>query len=474
LLKLISIMLAAHRDQENLAHSHQVPTKQHPKTPGARYPKTPSRFGQNDENAPAAFAGKNTIAGGARTGGHDKIMVKTNGNRQAMVTPLGKLEECLVFLHVANFEFFSVDNRARAPLGNKTTNAKAKGVQTGGVKDIVKQIEKSQSKAPNTERPKPKQFNAPPQLIEVQKDRIEPTEENEPEYAPPRPVDLPYESDLVPKGGLTFEGLKHENMFQGFYEHFYDPVDQNGVSRTERRFKSEMRSVMDKALERNERDLEGFDWGIPDATETKPKALQQKTNRPEASEKTTANKAKVRAERNAPASITSRKAASALAIHSDVKKPVALKTPTPTRRPLSSLIHRPGVGRPVKSTPRVDSSGNAMGEVASRTTIGYSKGKSASSMIHKPSQSKTLVRDQGKKPVAQLDEDTAELTITPARARQAASDSNIKSDTQMRPQFVSIFDNAEEEDDLPPMTEPILEGVEEEEEEEEFQLNMDI
>jgi hypothetical protein len=345
-------------------------------------------------------------------------------------------------------------------------------MQTGGVKDIVKQIEKSQSKAPNTQRPKPKQVNAPLQQIEVQKDSIEPTEENEPEYAPPRPVELPYESDLVPRGGLTFEGLKQENMFQGFYEHFYDPVDQNGVSRAERRFKNEMRNVMDKAMERNQRDLEGFDWGIPDVTESKPKVPQQKTNRPEASQKTTANKARARGERNPPASVTSRKAASALAIHSDVKKPVALKTLAPTRGPLSSLINKPGLSRPVKPTPRADSSGNAMGEVASRTTIGYNKGKTASSMVHRPSQSKMLVRDQGKMPAASLDQDSAELTITPARARQAASNSNIRSDTQMRPQFLSIFDSAEEEDDLLPMTGPILEGPEEEEEE--FQLSMDI
>lgn len=59
-------------------HSHQVPTKQNPKTPGARYPKTPSRF--NDENAPAAFA--------AKTGG--KSVAKGAGGRQALMTPMGQ------------------------------------------------------------------------------------------------------------------------------------------------------------------------------------------------------------------------------------------------------------------------------------------------------------------------------------------------------------------------------------------------
>lgn len=81
-------MLASRRDQENRVHSHQVPTKQNPKTPGARYPKTPLKFGQNDENAPTAFAGKSGV-GGAKIGGNEKTTV-SKANRQAMVTPMGE------------------------------------------------------------------------------------------------------------------------------------------------------------------------------------------------------------------------------------------------------------------------------------------------------------------------------------------------------------------------------------------------
>lgn len=82
-------MLAAHRDQENLAHNHQLPAKQQHKTPGARYPKTPSRFPQNDENIPTAFAGKTGLKGTSKFGGNEKTISKGNGIRQALVTPLG-------------------------------------------------------------------------------------------------------------------------------------------------------------------------------------------------------------------------------------------------------------------------------------------------------------------------------------------------------------------------------------------------
>lgn len=81
-------MLAAHRDQENLVHSHQAPAKQQHKTPGARFPKTPSRYPQHDENAPTAFAGKTALGGASKFGG-EKTIMKAPGTRQALVTPMG-------------------------------------------------------------------------------------------------------------------------------------------------------------------------------------------------------------------------------------------------------------------------------------------------------------------------------------------------------------------------------------------------
>lgn len=81
--------MLAHRDQENRVHSHQVPAKQQPKTPGARYPKTPLKHGRNDENAPTVFAAKSGIGGAAKLGGNDKALTKGNGTRQALVTPMG-------------------------------------------------------------------------------------------------------------------------------------------------------------------------------------------------------------------------------------------------------------------------------------------------------------------------------------------------------------------------------------------------
>jgi hypothetical protein len=104
-------MLAAHRDQENLVHSHQVSGKQQPKTPGARYPKTPLKYGQNDENAPTAFAGKNGL-GGTRLGGQDKITM-TKG-KQSMVTPTGNAH--LARQRISSIESNIFRNRSSIPV----------------------------------------------------------------------------------------------------------------------------------------------------------------------------------------------------------------------------------------------------------------------------------------------------------------------------------------------------------------------
>lgn len=82
-------MLAAHRDQENLVRSRQVPTKAQPKTPGARYPQTPSKFGQNDENVQTHLRGKAGVSGAGGRGGIEKLNTKNLLQGGGLVTPMG-------------------------------------------------------------------------------------------------------------------------------------------------------------------------------------------------------------------------------------------------------------------------------------------------------------------------------------------------------------------------------------------------
>ncbi|KAM0558423.1 hypothetical protein ACHAPJ_004613 [Fusarium lateritium] len=441
-------MLAAHRDQENLVHSQQVPTKQQHKTPGSLFPKTPSRF-QHDENAPTAFTGK-TGMGGAKTFLGDKTLNKGNGTRQAMVTPMG--------------------TRSRAPLGNKTTNAKAKNGQLGGVKNIVQDIEQTQLK-PTAQKPKQRPVDLAPLEIRL-KEAQEPIEqqEEEPEYAPPRPKDLPYESDCFPKDMLTLEGLKKDNLLKGYYQHFYNPVDDEGVSRQDREFEETMKKVAVKAEEKNKQETDALAFNIDDLSDneeqTKPsvaKAVVAGPSEPKSKG--------IRAKQ--PSSLASRRAASALSIHSDTssnngKIPTVVRTTKP-RKPLTSLIQgrKPTARSAVPA--KTSHAESATGAAASRTTIGYSRGRSTSSMVQSqrrgagaPAGTQRMV-----KPAETVSSIGSDLTITPARLRQAAQK---QQETKSRPQFMSIFDEDGEDDDLPPLSQPL--HISDDEEEFELKLNL--
>ena len=85
--------MLAHRDQENLVHSHQTAAASkslnqnvkslQPKTPGTRLPKTPFRVPLNDENDPLTF-GKKTIRENGRRNENAKPL------KDAFQTPFGK------------------------------------------------------------------------------------------------------------------------------------------------------------------------------------------------------------------------------------------------------------------------------------------------------------------------------------------------------------------------------------------------
>lgn len=456
-------MLAAHRDQENLVHSHQVPTKQQPKTPGARYPKTPSRFGQNDENAPTAFAGKNGL-GGTRPGGNDGItMTKGLGAQQGFVTPMGEPEQLFIIMTLTDSLF--IEPRTRAPLGAKTTNAKARNGPTGGAKSTITEVEKTQMKQPTAHKQKPKSSLQ----LEIKADQQEePDNDEEPEYAPPRPLDLPYESDLLPRGGLTFEGLKDENLFRGYYQHFINPVDEHGVSRSEKEFDDEMKAVFDKAAKRNEDDLKEIGWDLEHTPDTG-KLLRQKPDSPKVAEAKMARKIRGNDSQRYPSTIRARKAASTLSVHADTqKKPVPrAEPPAPTaRRPLGSLMSRQRTSR--VAPPKVKNVSSTNGaEALSRTTLGYNKGKSASSMVHSRSLSQPTLSGRSTKTPTILDE--SDRTITTVRSRQFQSAAHVQQTDQDRPQFMSIFEQEGDDEDLPPVS-----CLQLSDEEEEFELSIDI
>lgn len=428
-------MLAA-RDQENLAFSHQngAALKQQqgqakrqlqPKTPGARYANTPIKVPLNDENG---AGGAKSILGGRSRGNENTLTTKggKSVNKSNLATPSGP--------------------RSRAPLGDKTTNAKAKGSQAITVKSAARELEKSQGKAPGTIRPKQKQPQAELQKLVVHAEGADSLSEEEIEYCPPKPKDLPYESDVFPDGALKFDALKPENLFKGYYDHYFNPVDENGVSLADRELEERNRKAMEECDRRIQEDIDSIEWGIQEEPETTNKATFVPTRAPLGVKRTAMNRV--------PSTIQAKKAAKALSIDDTTKslqrkaaRPVEVsRIPAKKTTSLPIPSFRRQLGTQSQALPRKTSTEI---EANSRTTIGYNKGRSTASIL---AQGTTKPERPASKTGFTRTNTTlsneSDRTITPARyahtqAVVAAEDQEWKE----RVPFLSIFNPEEDEDD---------------------------
>ncbi|KMU89743.1 hypothetical protein CIHG_07776 [Coccidioides immitis H538.4] len=208
-------MLAA-RDQENLVHSHQTaaaakPLNQNirsfaPKTPGNKVPKTPFRITLNDENNPLTFGGlgKQSVAGPRFQTQKENVIRRTGkdgeGEKGAFATPMGP--------------------RNRAPLGMKTTNAKAfqtpapqlgtnKPARTGKRSSTVRKLKQSA----------PKQGNTQKTSRNVQDEEVPDIE-----YMPPAPQPLPDPPEDIPYD-TSFPQFKGRNFARGWARLYNDEYD---------------------------------------------------------------------------------------------------------------------------------------------------------------------------------------------------------------------------------------------------------
>ncbi|KAI0490727.1 hypothetical protein F4859DRAFT_18291 [Xylaria cf. heliscus] len=429
-------MLAA-RGQENLAASHQhgAAIKQQqgqtsrqlaPKTPGAKYSRTPMKVPLNDEN-------------GARTSKAFK-----GGDKSNFATPMTQ--------------------RARAVLGDKTTNAKAKGLQTVNVKSAVRELEQSQVKLQNTVRPKQRDPHAETQKLQVHAEETDPLSEDEIEYCPPKPKDLPYESDVFPDGVLTFDALKPENRMKGYYQYYFNPIGEDGLSKRDRQLKEETRKAIKEGERKIKEDLDSFEWSI--------KAELESDNNSKVVKKTPTS-SKLPAPRRALSTVRSRNAANVLSMD-DITKSMqrkAAKTsefskPPPKKSSSFSIptlkTSRPGSSQ-LPSAPKKSASEL---EATSRTTIGYNQGRATASLLTRTKTPTNNPRKDMPRPASAsthrgiprsnttLSNDS-DKTITPARYAHKQAEAAADEDHAWRERvpFLSIFNpelgcDDDDDDDL--------------------------
>lgn len=210
--------------------------------------------------------------------------------------------------------------------------------------------------------------------------------EEEPEYCPPKPADIPYESDVFPDGVLSFEMLKEENLFKGYYQHYYNPVDENGVSRADKELAQKTQKALDDGDRRIKEDMESFEWSIQneiDGTkDVKPAAVAV----PSVRRTKDANVPK--ATRRPLGTVASRTAASVLSMEDTTKSlqrrtarvfpaPIPKKKATSFALPVFRSTRPSTTAKPlaVKRAPMSNIEAN------SRSTLGYTKGRAAATVL---------------------------------------------------------------------------------------------
>ncbi|GKZ83612.1 hypothetical protein AnigIFM56816_008707 [Aspergillus niger] len=353
-------MLAV-RDQENLVHSHQTvaaskPLNQgvrhlQPKTPGARVPKTPFKVPlRNDENDPLAF-GKKTVKGGKQK---ENINLTT---KNAFVTP-------------------SADPRQRAPLGMKTTNAKAKGLQTpappGGTVKPERTIKRG-----STQRAKKFAPFVEPSQPEVQ---AKPVEDDVPdiEYMPPKPKDLPDIPDDVTYD-TTFPQFQPKNLARGLESVYGDnEVGPDGLTKRERKFQEDS-AACDRMVEemiRKQVESIGFEETYETVPAEEPPAADATQRRIETRSRTRAANNKTKHTSNI-STVRARDAAAAL---SGTQRSIPRTRPAVSAKPrvTSSLFPSKRSREPTNPSSMRQTAAAA----TSQTTVGYSRGREVSSKLH--------------------------------------------------------------------------------------------
>ncbi|KAK0275698.1 hypothetical protein LTR35_010968 [Friedmanniomyces endolithicus] len=288
-----------------------------PKTPGYKAPKTPFKGPSNDENA--AF-GNGKTGGKAKDGGLFGQGKGGKVDQSAFVTPAGP--------------------RTRAPLGNKTTNAKATLLQTPAGTTTKPS---SQPTSPRFRRGKVKIHTAESDPLENA------NEEREIEYMAPRGVPLPDHPDDWPHD-RTYPQFEGENLTRGWWAEFGG--EGKGVASDE--------------------EMSDFD---------------EKVRQVEARQKTREAAGRVRsaaAERH-PATLRARGAASALSTAVPQKQRSTPGFAAPTAAAKARLPTAPVAKRPLStSTTGPGNTRHTVAKVASNTTLGYSKGRAVSASARQP------------------------------------------------------------------------------------------
>lgn len=329
----------------------------------------------------------------------------------------------------------------RAVLGDKTTNAKTRNNPPTNGKN--RDLEKSQLRPNTANRHRPLAPKADSAKLQILLDQSDPLNEEIDTNAPPPPA-LPYRSDVFPDGVLTFDAVRPENRMKGYYEYYHNRRDENGMTRLDREMQAMQEERFKKADAQIRKDLDETAWDL--GLDSPKKSAPAPIPAPGA-----ASKRIVRAgtASKVPSTLNSKRAASALGIASKPSVTNSKRYPLASKSVATNADKLPSFMQPTKAKqaststlatrPKaLSSAANSTGLAVSRSTLGYAKGRNASSAVH--GGAPRSVSDAPSRGLARSNttaSSNSNTTITPA--------SYAKDDSISKPEFLSIFDAAPHE-----------------------------
>lgn len=231
---------------------------------------------------------------------------------------------------------------------------------------------------------------------------------------------------------------------RGFYNTHHNAVDDNGKTRMDLEYEESYKKSAAACDARVLKMMEE-DWTVGDVPETfhhitKKKAPIHRDPAPALLHKKTTTPTK------GPATIASRRAASALSV---VPKstPAPPQTSKPVAKP-SNFLSRP---KPNAVAPPVSTTRHNAAAAASRSTLGYNKGRTASSVLQQKPSAMPNPPPQMQTVCSNLSQ-ASDVTITPARFAEKRSDKETGpgSEAWRRLDFLRAFDHDSDDEELEP------------------------
>ena len=249
---------------------------------------------------------------------------------------------------------------------------------------------------------------------------------------------------------MDYSQLQGPNLTRGWFQHYCNPIDEEGISLAERQWDEQQKKAdkkVDELMEKIIEEMPLIGYNVPEFPgEETFVAIRMKREAEEARArkmivtvpKPTASKAVTIAK--GPSTVSAKKAANALSIKPGSTKVATIRPkPAPKARiPASFLTRSKGTTTPKPTNP--SPMRHTAATATSKTTLGYTNGRAASATLSQKASNK--ISRSTRPPLTESSSSTT--TLTPAMFAAARAQSELGTEEWRRVKAFSDFDSDDE------------------------------